>query len=48
VAGVLALQISGIFECNFYDSEVILLCYFAMALPWVYGNSRREIGRLYI
>jgi O-antigen ligase len=46
VGGVLAFQISGIFECNFYDSEVVLLCYFIMALPWVYGNPRREIGRL--
>jgi len=44
VAGVLAFQVSGLFECNFYDSEVVLLCYFIMALPWVYGNSRREIG----
>ena len=42
VAGVLAFLTSGLFECNFYDSEVILLCYFIMALPWVCGNSNEN------
>jgi len=49
-AGVLAFQTSGLFECNFYDSEVVLLCYFIMALPWVYGknnwSSKRELRGL--
>jgi len=47
VGGVLAFQTSGLFECNFYDSEVVLLCYFIMALPWVSRNtdmnSRRKM-----
>jgi O-antigen ligase len=42
VASVLAFQVSGIFECNFYDSEVVLLCYFIMALPWVYGSMENS------
>ncbi|MCH8208308.1 MAG: O-antigen ligase family protein [Nitrospinae bacterium] len=45
-AGVLAFQTSGLFECNFYDSEVVLLCYFIMALPWVYGKSNENSRRV--
>jgi O-antigen ligase len=48
LAGVLAFQVSGVFECNFYDSEVVLLCYFIMALPWVYGNSRNRFPSMRI
>ena len=33
-AAVLAFLTGGIFEVNFYDSEVVMLVYFLMALPF--------------
>ena len=35
---VLAFHTGGIFETNFYDSEVAMLLYFIMALPFT-GNQ---------
>ncbi len=34
-AAVIAFLVAGMFENNFYDSEIIILMYFIMALPFV-------------
>lgn len=34
-AAVLSFLIAGLFETNFYDSEVVMVLYFIMALPFV-------------
>jgi O-antigen ligase len=38
-ASVIAFLISGMFENSFYDSEIIILLYFIMALPFVQSNN---------
>jgi O-antigen ligase len=39
-AAVLGFLAGGFFEVNFYDSEVAMLLYFIMALPFVAENSK--------
>ena len=34
-SAVVAFLVGGLFETNFYDSEVVMLTYFLMALPFV-------------
>ncbi len=41
-AAVLGFLAGGLFEVNFYDSEVAMLLYFIMALPFVAENSGKE------
>jgi len=41
-AAVLGFLAGGFFEVNFYDSEVAMLLYFIMALPFVGNNSKSE------
>ncbi len=41
-AAVLGFLAGGFFEVNFYDSEVVMLLYFIMALPFVGQNSESE------
>jgi O-antigen ligase len=38
-AAVLGFLAGGLFEVNFYDSEVVMLLYFIMALPFMNQNS---------
>jgi O-Antigen ligase len=38
-ASVIAFLVSGMFENNYYDSEIIILLYFIMALPFVKFNK---------
>ena len=38
-AAVLGFLAGGLFEVNFYDSEVAMLLYFIMALPFMNQNS---------
>lgn len=38
-AAVIAFLVAGMFENNFYDSEIIILMYFIMALPFVASNN---------
>ncbi|MDH5762197.1 MAG: O-antigen ligase family protein [Nitrospinota bacterium] len=40
LSAVTAFLTGGLFETNSYDSEVIMLTYFLMALPFVYNDSR--------
>jgi len=40
LSAVIAFLAGGLFETNFYDSEVVMLTYFLMALPFVYNNER--------
>ncbi len=40
-AAVTGFLVAGLFEYNFGDSEVVMIAYFAMALPFV-GGSREE------
>jgi hypothetical protein len=35
LAGVTGFHVAGLFEYNFGDSEVIMLVYFLMALPFM-------------
>ncbi len=42
VAAVLAFLAAGMFEVNFYDSEVVMVLYFIMALPFVRMDDRQE------
>jgi hypothetical protein len=35
LSAVIAFLIGGLFETNFYDSEVVILTYFLMALPFI-------------
>ena len=37
-AAVIAFLAAGFFESNFYDSEVVMLLYFIMALPFADSN----------
>jgi O-antigen ligase len=41
-AAVLSFLIAGLFETNFYDSEVVMVLYFIMALPFVDSNSSKS------
>lgn len=41
-AAVLAFLIAGLFETNFYDSEVVMVLYFIMALPFVSFNTSQS------
>jgi hypothetical protein len=40
LSAVIAFLTGGLFETNFYDSEVVMLTYFLMALPFVYNKNR--------
>ncbi len=40
LSAVIAFLAGGLFETNFYDSEVIMLTYFLMALPFVDPNKK--------
>ena len=44
-AAVIAFLVAGLFESNFYDSEVVMLLYFIMALPFADSNLNGS-GRL--
>jgi len=47
-AAVLGFLSAGAFECNFYDSEIVLMCYILMALPWVHsGNKAPDLANSY-
>jgi O-antigen ligase len=39
LSAVIAFLAGGLFETNFYDSEVVMLTYFLMALPFVYNEG---------
>jgi hypothetical protein len=39
LSAVTAFLTGGLFETNFYDSEVVMLTYFLMALPFVYNKK---------
>ena len=41
-AAVLGFLAGGMFEVNFYDSEVVMLLYFIMALPFMEGDAEPE------
>ena len=41
-AAVTGFLVAGFFETNFYDSEVSMLLYFIMALPFT-ANSKKSI-----
>lgn len=41
-AAVLSFLIAGLFETNFYDSEVVMVLYFIMALPFIYSKSAKS------
>lgn len=41
-AAVIAFLVAGMFENNFYDSEIIILMYFIMALPFTSSNSSQS------
>jgi len=44
-AAVIAFLVSGMFENNFYDSEIIILVYFIMALPFVdFKNNKSSLS----
>jgi hypothetical protein len=43
LSAVIAFLAGGLFVTNFYDSEVIILIYFLMALPFVY-NKKHSIN----
>jgi O-Antigen ligase len=40
LSAVIAFLAGGLFETNFYDSEVVMLTYFLMALPFVASDKR--------
>jgi len=40
LSAVIAFLSGGLFETNFYDSEVVMLAYFLMALPFIDPNKR--------
>ena len=40
LSAAIAFLAGGMFETNFYDSEVIMLTYFLMTLPFVYNKER--------
>jgi O-antigen ligase len=42
LAGITGFHVAGLFEFTFGDSEVIMLVYFLMALPYVVGDVDRE------
>ena len=41
LSAVAAFLVGGLFETNFYDSEVVILAYFLMALPFVQKTPAR-------
>jgi len=41
-AAVIAFLVAGMFENNFYDSEVVMVLYFIMALPFVSSNTSQS------
>ena len=41
-AAVIAFLVAGMFENSFYDSEIIILVYFIMALPFVDTNTSQS------
>jgi len=41
-AAVIAFLVAGMFENNFYDSEIIILMYFIMALPFTSFNPSQS------
>ncbi len=43
-AAIIAFLVAGMFENNFYDSEIIILVYFIMALPFVSSSSSRPVS----
>ena len=43
-AAVLGFLVAGVFETNFYDSEVSMLLYFIMALPFT-TNCKKAISK---
>ena len=47
-AAVIAFLAAGMFENNFYDSEIITLMYFIMALPFISSKSpqRKTTGKI--
>ena len=51
-AAIIGFLVAGFFETNFYDSEVSMLMYFIMALPFtVNGKSlvaseKKNLGRI--
>jgi O-antigen ligase len=42
IAGITGFHVAGLFEYTFGDSEVIMLVYFLMALPYIVTNEDRE------
>jgi hypothetical protein len=42
LAGVTGFHVAGLFEYTFGDSEVIMLVYFLMALPYIVTGVDRE------
>ena len=42
-AAVIGFHVGGLFEVNFYDSEVIMLLYFIMALPFTYPQPENPV-----
>jgi O-antigen ligase len=42
LAGITGFHVAGLFEYTFGDSEVIMLVYFLMALPYIVTNVDRE------
>ncbi len=42
-AAVLSFLVAGLFETNFYDSEVVMVLYFIMALPFVSPNTSQSV-----
>ncbi|MEE9499500.1 MAG: hypothetical protein V3V24_09195 [Nitrospinaceae bacterium] len=40
LSAVIAFLAGGLFETNFYDSEVVMLTYFLMALPFISLSDR--------
>ena len=42
LAGITGFHVAGLFEYTFGDSEVIMLVYFLMALPYIVTDVDRE------
>ena len=45
-AAVIAFLVAGMFENSFYDSEIIIVVYFIMALPFVDSNSAQSASSI--
>jgi O-antigen ligase len=41
-AAAIAFRVAGLFENNFYDSEIVILMYFIMALPFVSSSGSQS------